>query len=375
MLAVSLAILVLIPATLAAGYYFFLTTLGWWPRRRDKSQGAKHSFAILIPAHNEEQSISATIGSIYRSDYPSDRIRVFVVADNCTDRTAAIARAAGTECLERSDFHNRGKGYALAFGIPEALKTRANVVLILDADCELEPDTLKVLDASLATGSQVVQAAVVTRNPDDGPTGQVTALGLTIDNAVDAGLAKLGRTTQLRGSGMALTRDVLERLPWTDYGLTEDAEYTARLTSAGICIVFAGDAIVRSEAPAGMIAFRIQRRRWRAALRIETRSFLARWLSSKPLVLAQLGLTYLVVGVLVNWMSFEMASLVLTWCGLLTVLTSVVYFRAIGRTDVAIGGLAGIVRIAGVVGRLGWMTLGVIFERGRTWQRTPRTAG
>ncbi len=374
MLAVSVAIAALIPATLAAGYYFVLTTLGWWPRRSQASAEARFTFAVLIPAHNEELSLEATIQSVFRSEYPADRLRILVVADNCTDRTAEIARAAGAECIERVDPLNRGKGYALAVGIPAALKTGADAVLILDADCELDPGALRSFAAAFANGCSVAQAAVVARNPNEGPTGQVTAVGATIDNAIAAGLTRLGRTAPLRGTGMAFAREVLERFPWTAFGLTEDAEYAARLKRAGIRVAFRGDAIIRSEAPAGLSAFRTQRRRWRAALRIKDRSLLARWLSSKPLVLAQLGLALLAVGGLLGLMPFDAAIPFASWCGVLVALTAAVYVRALARAGVALGGAAGVVRIVGVVGRLGWLTLGALSDRGRTWRRTPRVA-
>ena len=363
-----LVIAVLIPATLAAGYYFAFTILGMWKPRTIR--GPERTFAVLIPAHDEEPSIAATVASVLLSDYPKEKIHVLVVADNCTDRTADVAWAAGAVCFERDNLEERGKGFALAFGIPLALRTGAAAVVILDADAVLDSQALRTFDTALQT-SPAVQAAVVSRNPTAGPTTLVTAVGTAIDNAVDAGRTRLGRPVTLRGNGMGFARELLERHPWTEFGLTEDAEYTVRLHAVGIRVAFRPDAIVRSEAPASVDALTTQRRRWRAALRVPGQNWVLRFLSSKPLVLGQLIGTILIVLALAAWLPIEVAVGVLSWCGLLIAMTGLVYLRAILETGVAFRSVCGASSIR-TVSRLGWLTLGAAFDHGRTWQRTPR---
>jgi len=80
------------------------------------------SLAVLIPAHDEEAQLAATIRSLQDTEYDPDRRRVIVIADNCTDRTAAVARAAGAEVWERSDTLHRGKGHALAWAFARVLE-------------------------------------------------------------------------------------------------------------------------------------------------------------------------------------------------------------------------------------------------------------
>jgi 1,2-diacylglycerol 3-beta-glucosyltransferase len=367
MTAVIVCLLFLVPATAACLYYFALTSVGWWRARPLPAEPPTHAFAVVIPAHNEELSLPATLHSVFASDYPAERLRVLVVADNCTDRTAEVARRHGADCLERHDPENRGKGYALALAIPRALAGGADAVLVLDADCELGRDTLRRMDAALAAGSVAVQAARVPRNPDAGPAAFVSAVGSVIENAVSAGRCRLGASAALRGSGMAFARQVLERHPWTSFGLTEDAEYAAELARAGVRVRFLADAEVRGEVPAEVAALDRQRKRWRAALYAGGPGVFARWLASKPLVLAHLAVTAAAVVILSPWLPAAFPP----WAAGLVGLTAVVYLRAVRRAGVRPQGLW---RAAGIVARLAWLTLAGAAERNRPWERTPRAA-
>ena len=350
-----LALLFLVPATVAAGYYLLLTVAG---RRPPSPVGdATPDLTVVIPAHDEEHGLPATLASVRRSDYPADKLRVLVVADNCTDDTAAVARRLGAEVLERHDPANRGKGYALAAGIPVALAGGAEAVLVLDADCELAPDALRRLTAA---GAEAAQAAVRPRNPDGGPGGLVAAVGWAVDDGVDAGRSALGLGVTLRGTGMLFTRPLLIRVPWSGFGLAEDAEYTARLRRAGVRVRFLPEAVVGGEVPPDHAALASQRKRWRAALH-SGGGPVERLLASKPLVLAHLLLTT-AVAMTATWSAI--------WAGGLLLWTGAVYLRAMRVAGVrpSIGEL---VRAVGVVGRLAWLTVG---GRAATWVRTARTA-
>lgn len=356
----------LIPATAACLYYFGLTMIGW-RRTRNPKYDTQASFAIVIPAHNEELGLAATLRSVFASNYPPEQLRVLVIADNCIDRTADVARECGAECLERQSDTERGKGYALVAAIPVVLADKPDAVMILDADCELAPNTLQRFAAALADGAEAVQAARVPRNPGDGPAALVSAVGSVIENAVSAGRDRLGLTVALRGSGMAFTRGVLERFPWSSFGLTEDAEYAGVLTRAGVRVRFLADVEVRGEVPAEAAALTQQRRRWRAALWGGGPGLFARWVASKPLVLLHLALTVAVVGGLSPWMSLWYAG----WAAALVALMGVMYLRALRRVGAGWRGLAGAV---GIVAKLAAVTVGGALDRGRAWERTKRVA-
>jgi cellulose synthase/poly-beta-1,6-N-acetylglucosamine synthase-like glycosyltransferase len=371
MTAVLVCLLLLVPATVACLYYLVLTTVGWRRGHRPPQTEPAHTFAVVIPAHDEELGLPATVRSVLASDYPAGKLRVLVVADNCTDGTAAVARRLGAECIERHDPANRGKGYALALAIPRALAAGADAVMILDADCELGRDTLRQMDAALAAGAGAVQAARVPRNPDAGPAAVVQAVGSAIENAVSAGRCRLGGSAALRGSGMAFTRAVLERHPWAHYGLTEDAEYGAELARGGVRVRFLPDAAVRGEVPAEVAALARQRKRWRAALYGGGPGLFGRWLASKPLVLAHLALSTAVVGGLAMWLPTGWRLGLPLWAAALVGLTAMVYLRAVRRAGV---GSQGLWRAVGIVPRLAWVTLAGAADRGRPWERTPRAA-
>ena len=172
------------------------------------------------------------------------------------------------------------RGHALASGLEWVLRGAPDVVLILDADCELNSNALLALDAMFAAGAEAVQAAVRARNADGGAAGFVSAVGAAFDDATAAGWDRLGFSVPLRGTGMAFRCALLERVPWRAFGLVEDAEYGTQLKAAGVRVRYCGGAEVASEAPPSVAALCRQRRRWRGA----------GLLASKPLVLAHLVL-------------------------------------------------------------------------------------
>lgn len=364
MLAAVLCLAFLLPATAACLFYLVLTTVGRRPT--PASALPTRRFAVLIPAHDEELSLPATLRSVFATDYPADLRRVYVVADNCSDATADVARRAGATVIERIDSTNRGKGYALAFALDRILPEQPDAVLILDADCELPADAFRVFDARLAGGAEVVQAAVATRNADDGPSGFAAAVGNDFDNRTAAGKDRLGLRVPLRGSGMGFRRDVLQRFPWESFGLTEDAEYEDRLAAGGVRVRYEPGVVVRSESPARVADLCRQRRRWRAALFVGGGVF-AHWVESKPLVLAQLAATAAVVGAVGS-------PVFVGWAGVLIALTVAVYLRAVLRVGLTARRVGFLVAAPWVVARLLAVTLGGLVRQERSWERTRRAA-
>ena len=365
-MALALALAFLVPATAAGVYYAVLTSIG---RRRSNLTPSPlfHRFAVLVPAHDEELSLPASLRSLFSADYPRDLLDVFVVADNCSDRTAAVARDCGATVLERAHATERGKGYALRFGLDEILKGRPDAVLILDADCQVDASLFRILNDHLANGAEAVQVAVVTRNADDGPTGFVGAVGNAFDNLVSAGKDRLGLPVPLRGSGMAFRRDVLDLFPWREYGLTEDADYADRLRRGGVRVRFEPAPLVRSETPARRGDLYGQRRRWRAAV-FGGSGFLFNWIESKPLVLAQLAATSIVVALADAGLAF------LFWYAALVMLTGLVYARVALTVGLSRRRIGFLFSVPGIVAKLALVTLGGFARRDLEWRRTRRAA-
>ncbi|HJT78403.1 MAG TPA: glycosyltransferase family 2 protein, partial [Gemmataceae bacterium] len=174
----------LVPAAAVCLYYVLLALCGLV--LRDSEDGvpaeAVHSFAVIVPAHDEETTLRASLESCAALDYPADKFRVFVVADNCTDRTAAVARAAGVTCLERHDATRRGKGFALEWAFAQVLPQGYDAVVVLDADCRLDRHALRAFDRRLSAGDRALQASYVASNPDASVTSYAVAVGNALEN-------------------------------------------------------------------------------------------------------------------------------------------------------------------------------------------------
>ncbi len=354
MVATAAALALLVLATAACMACLVPTLVGLFPRRVRTTAEPTHSFAILIPAHDEETTLPATLQSLAVLDYPPELVRVYVVADNCTDDTVMVAWEAGAVCMVRAEPEKRGKGYAVEFGLRRVLKDSPDVVLILDADCELNADALQALDSRFRAGADAVQCAVRSRNADAGPGGYVAAVGAAVDEAVAAGWDRFG-AVPLRGTGMALRRSVLEAVPWAAFGAAEDAEYAQQLRAAGVRVKHCGNAIVSCDAPSEIEDLCRQRRRWRAA----------GVLASKPLAL---GLLALAVAV-------SFAGGFVWWPLSLVLLTAAVYLRAAFAVGMSRHRFGLMLKSPPVVLRLGWLALaGMGRGKPTTWDRTPRPA-
>lgn len=348
--------ILLVSATVPCLYYAVLFALGRCRRRTVPTSEPLH-LTVLVPAHDEARQLPTTIRSVMDADYPATHLRVLVVADNCIDRTAEIAVVYGADCVIRNDTAHVGKGYALAYGLPQA-RPGADAVIVLDADCTVNRDFLRQMSGALR-GADAVQAAVCSTNATT-PSGYVAAVGSAIDNAVAAGKEAIGERVPLRGTGMGFRRELLERFPWSGFGPTEDAEYSATLTTNGVRVRFVPDAEVRTEPPTDGTAFTVQRKRWSAALRVGPFALL----NSKPLVLAHLFLTAVPVAVLSPSVWF------IVWLLALLGATATVYVsaaRPLGWPSVGVLG-----RTIGVVVRLLMLAVGVGRNQNQQWERTPR---
>ncbi len=224
------------------------------------------TFAIVIPAHNEELGIGKLLDSLCALTYPHERYTVCVVADNCTDSTAAIAKAyAAVRVYERHVAARRGKGYALnwVFERIEAEQLSYQVCLVLDADAVVEPDLLAGFLPALAQGAQAVQGRYLALNPRASASAALRWIGLALANYVRPfGRYSLGASASITGNGFCLTHDLLRAHPWQAFGLTEDYQYYLSLVESGIRVHFAPGAQVLSAMPTTWSQLRSQDVRW-----------------------------------------------------------------------------------------------------------------
>ena len=226
------------------------------------SDAARPSVAILMPAHNEAAGITTAIASVLPQLRPGDRL--LVVADNCSDDTAGVARAAGAEVAERHDPLHRGKGYALDFGV-RALESRPpEIVVVMDADCIIEEGSLERLVRRCGSSGRPVQALYLMRSPAEaGLKSRISEFAWVVKNHVrPTAFLRLGLPCQLMGTGMAFPWSIIGKAPLASGHLVEDMQLGIDLAVAGVPPLFCADACVTSVFPSSDVGAVAQRTRW-----------------------------------------------------------------------------------------------------------------
>jgi cellulose synthase/poly-beta-1,6-N-acetylglucosamine synthase-like glycosyltransferase len=231
------------------------------PRRRPAPSSPSPRTIVLVPAHNEQAVIEATLASL-RGEL-DEHTSLLVVADNCEDDTPERAERAGARVVRRVDPTRRGKGYAIEFGLNELAKAPPDIVVIVDADCRVEPGSIGMLARRAHTTGRPVQAEYLILPPRLDPRTAINALAFLIKNRVrPLGLSRLGLPCQLTGSGMAFPWAVIRKAPPMGAYLVEDMLMGLELARLGSAPLFCPDARIRSELPMREQAQQGQRRRW-----------------------------------------------------------------------------------------------------------------
>ncbi len=260
------AVAVQVVALLAALACAYLLVLTLWSRHRAPSApgGASLRFAVVVPAHNEAGSIAGTVHNLATLDWPQAQFEILVVADNCSDDTAAAARSAGATVLERHDVTRRGKGYALTHAFDHVLaRGWADAVVVIDADTRADGNLLSALAASLAAGNLAVQAHYAVLNPADSWRTRLMTIAMSAFHTVRSrGREQLGWSCGIRGNGWCVSARLLREVPYRAYSIVEDVEYGARLALAGHRVAYLEDACVRAEMVTRAEHAAPQRRRW-----------------------------------------------------------------------------------------------------------------
>jgi cellulose synthase/poly-beta-1,6-N-acetylglucosamine synthase-like glycosyltransferase len=239
--------------------------VGWRRRPPKLESGERPSFAVLVPAHDEELVISRTLIALEEQNYPRDRFRVFVIADNCQDRTARLARSIGATVWERQDRWRPGKGQALAWSLGRLRAEWPDVdaVAVVDADCQASRNMLDAMATRLQRGAAAVQVQDLVANPTESWAAGLRFAGFVLVNVIHPlGKCTLGLSGSVIGTGMAFSKALLERQPWDAFTITEGIEYNLRLALGGEKVDFAQEAWVSSAAPTSLRLARVQNLRW-----------------------------------------------------------------------------------------------------------------
>ena len=341
-----------LPVTVAIAIVVIEAWAGYLlPRKRAAAEFAPGPIAVLIPAHDEVDGIETTIGALQNELRPGDRL--LVVADNCTDRTAAVARAAGAEVRERFDPDRRGKGHALAFGIAALRATPPRTLIIIDADCTPSPGSLRALAAAAEGRDRPAQAIYLLDPPDDaGVRTRVSVLAFLFKNVVrPRGLQRLGLPCPLTGTGMAIPWRLVDRVTWASSNLVEDMQLGIDFTLAGHGPTLCEDALVISNPPSTVAAATTQRTRWE-------HGHLATLLRAGPRLIGT-GIRRRKLGPLAAGIDLAvppLASVCLAWIALAAIATPLWAIGAIGSSPKAllmISGLALLATIATAIVRDG----------------------
>jgi len=272
-----ITVLIAVPLCVGSGYLLFILISAATTPKRNRTSTPRVSLlsaTIVIPAHNEEDVIAATLQSLAAVE---PRLPVVVIADNCTDRTAQLALDAGAFVIERQNKDERGKGFALAFafdilmhGAGNATEVRgagADAYIVVDADTQVQSDFAVRLLAELPDDASVPAAVQGRYGVMNGGAGWRAALMSAAFDLVNhvrlLAIDHVGGCFGLKGNGMAFTRGCLDQYPMSGRSVTEDLDYAMDLMQhGGIRVQYAPHAFVCAQMPVTGDQARSQRQRW-----------------------------------------------------------------------------------------------------------------
>ena len=244
------------------GYYI----IGLFFTRKFKPAKNKHKYAILIAARNEKNVIGNLLDSINKQDYDMSLVTTFVVADNCTDNTAEIARNHGAVCYERFDNDHRTKGYALEFLLDKIEEDYGRMsfegYFIFDADNLLNTDYISRMNDSFDEGCKIITSYRNTKNFDENWIASTYALHwIRSIRANHRARSVLRLATNIQGTGFLFTNEIVKN-GWHYTSLTEDRALTADAVAQGYQITYNDKAMFYDEQPTSLKVALRQRTRW-----------------------------------------------------------------------------------------------------------------
>lgn len=237
------------------------------PVKKKKITKKKHRFMAVISARNEENVIANLIESLKNQSYPKDKLDIYVIADNCTDNTAGVARDAGAIVYERFNEFKRSKGYALEWFfdiVLEEFPDKYDAFCVFDADNVVSPNFISKMNEKLCEGETVVQGYRDIKNPDETWVSANYAIFYwTMDRCYNYTRDKLGLSSLINGTGFMIAMSVLkEDGGWHTKTLTEDTETSMNVIAKGKKVAWANEAIVYDEQPTDFVVAWNQRLRW-----------------------------------------------------------------------------------------------------------------
>ena len=226
----------------------------------------KHKFMAIVPAHNEEAVVGNLIESLKNQNYDKELYDIYVIADNCTDNTAKIAKEAGAIVYERFDETKKTKGYALDWFLQQKINENADydAFFVFDADNIVDPNFIKAMNKKLCQGEDVVQGYRDIKNPTDNWISAGYAFFYwTMHRFYHLARYNLGLSPLLNGTGFMVRFDVIKpEKGLKTVTLTEDIEFSLKRIIKGKKLGWSTEAICYDEQPTGFAQSWSQRSRW-----------------------------------------------------------------------------------------------------------------
>ena len=228
-----------------------------------RTQSPLPRLAVVMPAHNEASGIAACVTNLQASLDKTTGCSLIVIADNCEDATAAYAAEAGARVLVRQDTVNRGKGYALDYAFKTLLAENYDGFIVIDADSRVDDALALNFQLAFAQGADALQCRYRIANPQASRRARLQNVAwLAFNDLRLSGREKLNVSVGILGNGFALSRAVLEAVPYEAGSIAEDMEYHLRLVKAGYQVHFLDTVTVYSDAPNQGDNAAVQRSRW-----------------------------------------------------------------------------------------------------------------
>lgn len=231
--------------------------------RASAAEATPLRIAVLVPAHDEAGCIARCVSSLLASERGVHELEVVVIADNCRDETASIARSAGARVVERFDESVRGKGAAIHYAVSLLMPESHDAFLIVDADTVVAPGFVRVMGDRFARGDEALQCVYLPLNVEASPKVRLMNLALLSMNYLKpAGREILGCSVGILGNGFGLRKELLRDIPYTANSITEDLEYHLKLIEGGRKVRFVSDTRVLADFPVSKEGSDTQRERW-----------------------------------------------------------------------------------------------------------------
>ncbi|MBQ7794198.1 MAG: glycosyltransferase family 2 protein [Clostridia bacterium] len=254
--------------TLCYFYQLVYVVVGLFKKNKSFKTLNNHRYAVVVSARNESAVIQQLIQSIKEQNYPSELVDIFVVADNCTDNTAAVAREMGAIVYERYNRTHVGKGYALDW-LFDKIKTdypngEHEAFIIFDADNVVAPDFIAEMNTLFDNGYRIITSYRNSKNyGENWITAGYSLWFLREAKFLNNARMKLGTSCAISGTGFLVSREVIEQNGgWKHHLLTEDIEFTTDSIINGEKIGYCHNAVIYDEQPTTFHQSYLQRLRW-----------------------------------------------------------------------------------------------------------------